>query len=109
MATIETFGQVLRRIRVAAGYTQAQFADAAGISLRTVQSWEIDRRCPVHEEFWKALSVLGLEAVEQFSQTRQPPEGKRVPHAKGRPAKAASPAVDRGQGKRSPRRKKGNG
>jgi putative transcriptional regulator len=41
----DTRGQLLA-VRMASGLTQAQFAKAAGVSLRTLQEWEQGRKSP---------------------------------------------------------------
>ena len=40
------FGQKLQHLRNRAGLSQSQLADKAGISIKTIQSWEISRRTP---------------------------------------------------------------
>jgi transcriptional regulator with XRE-family HTH domain len=41
-----SFGQHLQALRVKAGLSQAGLAARTGISVYTIQSWEIDRRAP---------------------------------------------------------------
>ncbi len=40
------FGQNLQRLRLAAGLSQSQLAEKAGIPVKTIQGWEISRRTP---------------------------------------------------------------
>jgi transcriptional regulator with XRE-family HTH domain len=56
------FGQTLKQLREKAGLAQADLADRAGVSLRTVQSWEQGRRSPVSPDFFKVIRVLGVPA-----------------------------------------------
>jgi transcriptional regulator with XRE-family HTH domain len=80
----EWFGGRLRELREAAGLTQQQLADRAGLTREGVAQLEIGRRQPA----WKTVLVM-CEALgcgcEEF--TRAPAER---PEAKpGRPSKAA--------------------
>ena len=56
------FGELLGRLRKEAGLTQAKLADKAGLSARTVQSWEQGRRAPVSPDFFKLVKALGVSA-----------------------------------------------
>src|SRR5204862_2141038 len=56
------FGELLGRLRREAGLTQAGLADKAGLSARTVQSWEQGRRAPVSPDFFKLVKALGVSA-----------------------------------------------
>jgi transcriptional regulator with XRE-family HTH domain len=56
------FGELLGRLRKEAGLTQAGLADKAGLSPRTVQSWEQGRRAPVSPDFFKLVRALGVSA-----------------------------------------------
>ncbi len=51
-----TFGEKVRAARIAAGYSQRQLADLAGISLRTVQNYESGQRLPKQRESYILLS-----------------------------------------------------
>jgi DNA-binding XRE family transcriptional regulator len=58
------FSEMLNRLREKAGLTQAALARRAGLSLRTVQSWEQGRRSPVSADFFKLVKALGVSADE---------------------------------------------
>jgi transcriptional regulator with XRE-family HTH domain len=56
------FGEMLRQLREKGGLTQAALAERAGLSLRTVQSWEQGQRSPVSPDFFKLVKALGASA-----------------------------------------------
>lgn len=57
-----TFGEKLRKARQAKGLSQAALADATGISLRTIQNYELDARMPKSRDTYSKLAgVLGVE------------------------------------------------
>jgi transcriptional regulator with XRE-family HTH domain len=41
-----TFADQLKRLRARAGLSQSGLAEAAGVSVKTIQSWEVSRRTP---------------------------------------------------------------
>jgi transcriptional regulator with XRE-family HTH domain len=41
-----TFGQAIQVYRLKAGLSQSQLAQKAGIAVKTIQNWEINRRTP---------------------------------------------------------------
>jgi transcriptional regulator with XRE-family HTH domain len=43
---VSTIGENLRRFREAAGLSQAQLAERAGLSVRSIQNWEQGQRTP---------------------------------------------------------------
>ena len=60
-----TFGENLQRLRTKAKLSQAGLAERSGISVNTIQNWEIDRHLPrieVLPRLARALGV-GLEAL----------------------------------------------
>src|SRR5690349_2193763 len=61
-----TFGQKLRILRETAKLTQAALAEKAQVSLRTVQSWEQDRRSPVSPDFFRLTAALSA-SCEDFA------------------------------------------
>jgi predicted ATPase/transcriptional regulator with XRE-family HTH domain len=62
----ETFGGALKRLRAAAGMTQEELADRAGISARTVSDVERGLRMSVHGDTARRLAAaLGLSEQER--------------------------------------------
>src|SRR5262249_1405565 len=88
--TAMQFGVLMSRLRQGAGLTQASLADRAGLSLRTVQSWEQGRRVPVSPDFFKLVAALGVPAdafagIAAASKVTSGPSGQKKPAAgKGR-------------------------
>jgi transcriptional regulator with XRE-family HTH domain len=62
MANVETIGQRLQRLRMAAGLTQTQLAEYAGVPLSTLRGWEIDRREPGLRPAVRLAKALGVTA-----------------------------------------------
>jgi transcriptional regulator with XRE-family HTH domain len=56
----ETMGERLKRLRQAAGLTQAQLADRVGLSLGAVRNWEQDRRVPLFDAAIRAAQAMGV-------------------------------------------------
>jgi transcriptional regulator with XRE-family HTH domain len=56
------FGELLAGLRKEAGLTQVGLAGRAGLSSRTVQSWEQGRRAPVSPDFFRLVEALGVSA-----------------------------------------------
>jgi transcriptional regulator with XRE-family HTH domain len=77
------FAEVLQRLRESAGLTQAGLAEKAGLSLRTVQSWEQGRRSPVSPDFFKLIQALGVDCRE-FAEAPAP---EPVPTKSGKKSK----------------------
>ncbi len=86
----ETFGDKLRRLRGAAGLTQMQLAERAGIPLATLRHWEHDRREPLVSALFKLADALGVDCrafqdginaghAEKPAETNKP---KRKPRAR---------------------------
>lgn len=57
----ETFGDKLKRLRDAAGLTQMQLAERAGVPLTTLRNWEHDRREPLVSALFKLADALGVD------------------------------------------------
>jgi transcriptional regulator with XRE-family HTH domain len=76
-----TFAETLRRLREAAGLTQAALAERAGLSLRTVQSWEQGRRAPVSPAFFKLAEALGAKP-DAFAKCQENPPPKKTTRRK---------------------------
>jgi transcriptional regulator with XRE-family HTH domain len=95
----ETFGRRLKRLREAAGLSQAQLAAAAGVPVGTLRNAEYDRREPLVSTAGKLAGAIGVTVDELLG---LPP----------RPA-SVKPAAEGGPGRRPPaapapkRRKKG--
>jgi putative transcriptional regulator len=94
-----TFANRLKELREAAGLTQKQLAEKAGVGLRTVSSLEQALYEPVWSTVLALARALGVEVqafvVQQGRQgeaqsfTAAPPKRGR-----GRPRKDAAPAVE---------------
>ncbi len=93
----ETIGQKLHRLRLAAGLTQAQLADAAGVPLSTLQGWEIDRREPGLRAAAQLAAALGITA-DELANTIPVDEVGKVPRPAG-PSKRPKPAMKKGKRK----------
>ena len=60
-------GEDVRNLRVAMGWTQSDFAERVGTSLRRVSGWERDEH-RIHPGLWRAMRVfLALEHPEHVS------------------------------------------
>ena len=55
-------GQKIKRLRLAAGYTQQAVADAVGVAVRTIISWEQGARVPGGDKIAKLAKALGVSA-----------------------------------------------
>jgi putative transcriptional regulator len=72
------FAEALKAARERAGMTQAELARRAGVSLRTIQSWEQGRRVPVSPDFFKLVKALGVSADDFAVITEpEPPKAKK--------------------------------
>jgi transcriptional regulator with XRE-family HTH domain len=101
-----SFGQHLQGLRVKAGLSQAGLAKKTGISVYTIQSWEIDRRAPrsmaMLVKLAKGLNVP-LEAfaagVEDPAEDDEHPASLKAPGPTRRPAgtREKAPKKPRGQ------------
>lgn len=56
----ETLGRRLQRFREAAGVSQAQLAQAAGVPLGSVRNWEQDRNVPQLHAAARMAQTLGV-------------------------------------------------
>ncbi len=57
-----TFAEKLRKARIAKGLSQQALAKATGISLRTIQNYELEARMPKkNETYAKLAQVLGVD------------------------------------------------
>ena len=57
-------GQKIKRLRLAAGYTQQDVADAVGVTVRTIISWEQGVRVPGGDKIAKLAKALRVSADE---------------------------------------------
>src|SRR5262245_61391679 len=87
MAEPGWFGGRLRELREAAGLTQQEFADRAGLTREGVAQLETGRRGASWATVLKVCQALGV-SCEEF--TREPAPGPD--RAAGRPRKAAQPS-----------------
>jgi transcriptional regulator with XRE-family HTH domain len=58
-----TFGQNLQQLRNKARLSQAGLAERSGISVNTIQNWEIDRSRPRIDALPRLAKALGVELV----------------------------------------------
>jgi transcriptional regulator with XRE-family HTH domain len=92
MASEETMGQRLQRLRKGAGMSQADLAKAAKVPVGTLRNWEQDRRTPrlgtavrVARALGVTLDELAGEVESEAPEPEQPSElkGKRRKRGKG--------------------------
>lgn len=62
LGALMELGDMLQKIREGKGLTQAQLAKKAGVSLRTIQSWEQGHRSPISPDFFLVVKALGVSA-----------------------------------------------
>lgn len=64
-----SFGKRLKEARTKAGLQQKELAQKSGVSLRTIQNWEGDKRRPSHleavAEVAKVLGVSGAQLLDE--------------------------------------------
>ena len=64
-----SFGKRLKEARNKAGLQQKELAVRSGVSLRTIQNWEGDKRRPSHfEAVADVAGVLGVSSAELLSE-----------------------------------------
>ncbi len=67
-----SFAENLKRARLAAGLSQARLAEASGVSLRAIQTWESGEKHPKSIEFVRrAADALGVATEELLGQSGQ--------------------------------------
>jgi transcriptional regulator with XRE-family HTH domain len=86
----EWFAGRLRELREAAGLTQQQLAERAGMAWRTVTHLEGGDRKPTWETVVALCVALGVGSDEFL----KPPAAPTGPRPRGRPRKATTSAVD---------------
>jgi transcriptional regulator with XRE-family HTH domain len=92
-----TFGEILKRLRERAALTQAALAEKSGVSLRTIQGWEQDYRCPVSASFFTLVKALGVSA-DAFAESTMSGQGaatniRSAPRGKVRPSTSRTDLV----------------
>src|SRR5579871_3923035 len=98
MNTIETLGKRLQRLRAAAGMTQGQLADAAGVPVKSLQNWEIDHREPGFRAACRLAKALRVQ-VEDLADTTPKDEVEKTARPAGPTAKPEKPPAKRGRKK----------
>jgi transcriptional regulator with XRE-family HTH domain len=96
---LKTFGLRLRKMREAAGWSQKQLADKAGLTQRAISSWETGEK----EPGW--LSVLALAktfsvdctAFEEEPEEETASSPGQPSKAKPKPGRPRKPAADQGE------------
>ncbi|MBE6638320.1 MAG: helix-turn-helix transcriptional regulator [Ruminococcaceae bacterium] len=64
-----SFGKRLKEARTKVGLQQKELAERSGVSLRTIQNWEGDKRRPSHfEAVADVAKVLGVSSAELLSE-----------------------------------------
>lgn len=91
MTTTETLGKRLQRLRAAAGMTQGQLADAAGVPVKSLQNWEIDHREPGFRAACRLAKALRVP-VEDLANTTPKNEAEKTTRPAGPTVKAEKPA-----------------
>ena len=79
-----TFGEMVQQFREKLGLTQTALADKAGVSLRSIQGWEQNRRRPVSEDFFRLVKALGVPADTFAVAEGLDSQSKKKPARKGR-------------------------
>jgi transcriptional regulator with XRE-family HTH domain len=97
------FAARLRELRTAAGLTQQQLAQGAGLSLGAVRDLEQGRTRPTWETVLRLAGVLGVTCDAFTQQPAEAPQPK-----KGRPKKPRASA-EAEQGKPPAKKRKGKG
>jgi transcriptional regulator with XRE-family HTH domain len=82
----EWFGARLRELRTAAGWTQQELADRAGITLGAVRHLEQGLRGPTWETVLSLAGALGTDCLAFTQKPADQPAPER-----GRPRKAKAP------------------
>jgi transcriptional regulator with XRE-family HTH domain len=103
----ETFGQRLKRLREAAGLTQLELADAAGMHRFGVAKLERDEYSPSWDTVQALCQGLGISCAV-FEGTVKPPPGPKPPMKRGRPKKQTDEgATPEAEEPAPPKRRKG--
>jgi non-specific serine/threonine protein kinase len=90
-----TFGEALRRHRLAAGLTQEELAERAGLSVRGLSYLEKDGRQPYRDTVRRLGEALRLEPDARLTLDQAAREAPTVPEAAGQPTEPEMAAGDR--------------
>ena len=74
MATAETLGQRIQRLRLAAGLSQSQLAREADIPIGTIKNWEQDVREPMALVVVRLARAMGVEPNDILLNLAEPVE-----------------------------------
>jgi transcriptional regulator with XRE-family HTH domain len=86
----ETFAQRLKRLRDAAGLSQAKLAEAAGVPASTLRNWEYGRRVPyatTASALARALGVSTGELLDGLAESAEPAKAAPKKTTRGRKSK----------------------
>ncbi|OAI51859.1 hypothetical protein AYO44_16870 [Planctomycetaceae bacterium SCGC AG-212-F19] len=89
MSKTQAFAARLRELREAAGLTQAQLAERAGLHIHGLTKLEHGDRKPA----WETVQALGAALGVSCEAFNEPPSGSVTPPRRGRPPKADKPAA----------------
>ena len=98
------FGNRLKKLREAKGWSQKQLADAAGLSQKGVSHWENNERTPAWDAVLKLCKALGVTCeafgdLDDLEAAAEEPPAEKA--GRGRPPKApAAPKVAKGKAKK---------
>jgi transcriptional regulator with XRE-family HTH domain len=76
VAARESFGARLQRFRQAAGLTQEQLSEKAGLSVHNVRNWEHDHRQPRIEALLRLARALAVPMEDLASALVEDPPAK---------------------------------
>jgi transcriptional regulator with XRE-family HTH domain len=103
----ETFGRRLKRLREAAGLSQAQLAAAACVPVGTLRNAEYDRREPLVSTAGKLAAAIGVTVDELLGLPIRPSPAGQERSARDRAGGAAKGEEEAGPAKK--RRRPGKG
>jgi transcriptional regulator with XRE-family HTH domain len=87
-ATLMTFAEKVKQLRLQRGLTQATLADASGIPLPTLRDYEQGKRDPLLSNAKKLARALGVSidelAPDNGPKAEGPPEPKKPRDRKGK-------------------------
>lgn len=66
------FGDILQRLRMEAGLSQADLAEKAGLSARSIQNWEQGHRAPRARPLMSLASALGVSVETLLADELKP-------------------------------------